>query len=309
VSPADPAPDVTSGAQAAAEDFGAALAESAPSVAESSALPGVGASGAGPAAGTEPGAAGAAGVAGPPGASVATAGSVDASPAGPLYGAPMPALPASQRQVFKVYYGDYSEQRSVARLEYRLVHDGQHYEIRTTGEAEGLISLIYSGVLTQVSVGRLGPDGLEPTRYAEQRGKRAERAVEFDYDRRQLRASGRDGALLLMPGTQDRLSVFYQLGLLARTIPDAFVAGRVHVLPVASMKSVSAEHFEVVGDETLIESVRAIRALHLRRQAPPGSEDPGIDVWLGYDLQMLPVRVRIVDSRGRVLDQLIERDG
>ena len=52
-----------------------------------------------------------------------------------------------------------------------------------------------------------------------------------------------------------------------------------------------------------------IRALHLRRPVPSGSDDPEIDVWLGSDFDMLPVRLRIQDSGSRVLDQLIERDG
>ena len=222
----------------------------------------------------------------------------------------LPSLPESQRQRFRVYWGDYTEARSVARLEYRLVRDGERYEIRTAAEAEGLISLVYSGTLSQVSVGRLGPAGLEPLHYAEQRGKRPERSVAFDPQSHRLTPGGdRAASVWLPPGTQDRLSVFYQIGLLARADPGRFVAGAVQTLPVATMREVRIERFEVVGDETLPTPGGPIRALHLHRPPPPGTDDPRIDVWLGYDFQMLPVRLRVEDAGRRVLDQVIDRGG
>jgi len=221
---------------------------------------------------------------------------------------PLPPLPGSHSRRFRVYWGDYTEGRSVARLEYRLTIDADRYEIRTEAEAEGLISLVYSGTLTQVSRGRHGPRGLEPLRYAEQRGKRPERSVAFDQEGRRLLPVDR-APVPLPRGTQDRLSVFYQLGLLARADPGGFAAGSAPEVPVASLRAVERQRFEVVGEEVLMAPGGPIRALHLRRPAPSGSDDPEIDVWLGYDFDMLPVRLRIQDTGRRVLDQLIEREG
>jgi hypothetical protein len=221
----------------------------------------------------------------------------------------LPPLPATHRQRFRVYWGDYRDEQSVARLEYRLEHDGERYEIRTEGEAQGLISLVYSGTLSQVSVGRMGPDGLEPLRYAEQRGRRAERSIAFDQDAGTLRPLGDRPPVPMPEGTQDRLSVVYQIGLMARADPGAFVPGAVLEVPVASMRDVRRERFAVVGDETLWARGVPIRALHLRRPPLPGSGDPGIDLWLGYDFEMLPVRLRVEDADRRVIDQVIERDG
>ncbi len=221
---------------------------------------------------------------------------------------PLPALPGSRRQRFKVYWGEFSEGRSVARLEYRLSHDGERYELRTDGEAEGLLSLVYSGTLTQSSAGRLGPGGLQPVRYAETRGKRAERAVDFDPDGRRLLPGGRE-PVPLPAGTQDRLSVFYQIGLLVRAEPARFVAGLAFELPVATMREVRSERFVVVGADVLMAPGGPIHALHLARPVRPGTDDPRIDLWLGYDFEMLPVRLRIEDAGRRVLDQVIDRDG
>jgi hypothetical protein len=221
---------------------------------------------------------------------------------------PLPSLPEPRSQRFRVFWGDYTEQRSVARLVYRFEHDGERYEIRTTGEAEGLISLVYRGALTQVSAGRLGPGGLEPLRYTEQRGTRPERTVVFDPDARRL-VPGGGSPVPMPPGTQDRLSVFYQIGLLARAAPERFTAGRHYDLPVASMREVRRERFDIVGDAILMVPGGPIRALHLHRPALAGSTEPKIDLWLGYDFQMLPVRLRVEDAQRRVLDHLIERDG
>ncbi|MCX7228489.1 MAG: DUF3108 domain-containing protein [Burkholderiales bacterium] len=231
---------------------------------------------------------------------------VPAMPAVPAV--PLPALPGSRRQRFKVYWGDFSDGRSVARLEYRLSHDGARYELRTEGEAEGLLSLVYSGTLTQSSAGRLGPGGLQPVRYAETRGKRAERAVAFDPDGRRLLPGGGE-PVPLPAGTQDRLSVFYQIGLLVRAEPARFVAGLAFELPVATMREVRSERFVVVGADVLMAPGGPIHALHLARPVRPGTDDPRIDLWLGYDFEMLPVRLRIEDAGRRVLDQVIDRDG
>ena len=221
---------------------------------------------------------------------------------------PLPALPGSRRQRFKVYWGEFSEGRSVARLEYRLSRDGERYELRTEVEAEGLLSLVYSGTLTQSSAGRLGPGGLQPVRYAETRGKRAERAVVFDPDGGRLLPGSGEPAPLPM-GTQDRLSVFYQIGLLVRAEPARFVAGLAFELPVATMREVRTERFVVVGADVLMAPGGPIHALHLARPVRPGTDDPRIDLWLGYDFEMLPVRLRIEDAARRVLDQVIDRDG
>lgn len=221
----------------------------------------------------------------------------------------VPGLPASHSRRFRVYWGDFTEQRSVARLAYRLTREDDRYEIRTEGEAEGLIALFYSGMLIQVSRGRLGPQGLQPLSYAEQRGKRPERGVVFDQEGHRLLPAGGAAPVPLPPGTQDRLSVIYQIGLLARGDPASFVAGATRDMPVATLRAVQIQRFTVVGEETLMAPGGPIRSLHLHRPPVEGSDDPSIDLWLGYDFDMLPVRLRVEDAGRRVLDQLIERDG
>jgi len=218
----------------------------------------------------------------------------------------VPALAGSHERRFRVYYGDFEAGQSVARLAYRLEVEGDRYLIRTEAQAEGLIALVYSGAVSQTSMGRIGPHGLQPLSYIETRGQGSRRMTAFDPDARTLTPAGQE-PVTVPDGLQDRLSVFYQLGLLARADPALFAAGASVELPVATSRSVQIERFAVIGEEVLALPDGPLRALHLRRPAPVGSRDPGIDLWLGYDFGMLPVRLRIEDASRRVLDQIIDR--
>jgi hypothetical protein len=219
---------------------------------------------------------------------------------------PLPALEAgrSLRQ-FRVFYGDYSGGQSVARLRLALEVSADAYVLRSTGEAEGLMALFYSGALIQESRGALAPEGLAPQQYIEIRGNRRQRTVRFDHQHRQLLPS--NAAPVALPeGTQDRLSVLYQLGLLVQGRAEQFLPGSVVNLPVAGFSEVRLERFQVIGEEILMVGIRTYRSLHLKRPSPQGGRDPSVEVWLGYDAAFQPVRIRLEDAQGQVLDQVID---
>lgn len=205
----------------------------------------------------------------------------------------------------RVYLGDYTAAQPVARMQLELEVTPPLYRVRSLGEAEGLIALFYSGTLTQESRGRLGPRGLLPEQYLETRGARRQRIVRFDSQAAQLQPADAP-AVVLPEGTQDRLSVLYQLGLMAKAQPGRFVAGATIDIPVASFREVRVERFEVVGDEVLIVNDRSWRTLHLKRPLIQAGRDPSIQVWLGYDAALQPIRIRLEDARGQVLDQVID---
>ena len=265
-----------------------------------------------PAAG-HPAARGAAeGSTGAAGAEVTTgSGAVDGTPGldaagGPLFGARLPP-PAAGQWKFRVFYGDYADSRAVASLDYSIELDGQRYRLRTEGRAEGLTALLYSGVLTQSSTGRLGDDGLMPEHYAEQRGKRAERHATVDWSRGEVRFSSGDARAAPVRGMQDRLSALVQLGLIARAAPERLAAGQSVDLPELSMKGVVGTRYLSHGPKVLETPEGVLQTIHLERVLPRNPGDPRIEIWLGRDHQLLPVRVRLTDENGRVLDQLLAR--
>ena len=214
-------------------------------------------------------------------------------------------LPDPGEHRFQVFYGDMSRDLPVAEVRYRLQHDADGYEISTQAKAIGVVALFYSGNLIQSSKGRIGAQGLLPERYAERRGKRPERVIRFDYERGRMIGIGDPPEVSLLPGTQDRLSIFYQLGLMARRSPARFEPGRRFILPLASMKRIDKPSFDVVGGESVNTVRGSLSALRFTVRNESDPEDPKIDVWLADSMSMLPARIRVEDHDGKIIDQVL----
>jgi negative regulator of sigma E activity len=102
----------------------------------------------------------------------------------------------------------------------------------------------------------------------------------------------------LEAGTQDLLSMFGQLALMA-------IDGNGLSMPVATGKKVERYDFAWVGEER-IDTPRGERpALHLRNRSPNGKE--ATEIWLGLDEGRLPIKIRHIDRRGDIFDQVAER--
>ena len=170
--------------------------------------------------------------------------------------------------------------------------------------ASAMASIRSAKLAPRRSTGRIGADGLIPERYTEQRGKRPERWVAIDHRSSQASFSGGQ-QVAVTPGTQDRLSMLLQVGLIARSLPQRLAAGQVLAIPELGSRSVEPAIFLSQGDERLETRSGPLRTLHLSRQDGDRSRDPRVDVWLGYDHRLAPVRIRLTDPNGRVLDQLL----
>lgn len=220
-----------------------------------------------------------------------------------LYGVALGA-PVPGRSSFQVYFGEYADNHPVATMEYTLETDGERYRMTSEARAQGLTSLLYSGAITQRSRGRLGPDGLMPEHFVEQRGKRPERWSAIDYTSAQVSFSGGQ-RVPLQPGSQDRLSMLLQLGLILRAQPQRLAAGQSITIPELGSRSIDAAVFGSEGNEVLETPSGPLQTVHLVRRDGDPARDPKVDVWLGYDHHFKPVRIRLTDVGGRVLDQLL----
>jgi hypothetical protein len=222
-----------------------------------------------------------------------------------IAGAAVASLPPSSEQRYRVYYGDMSRDLVVAEIDYRLDNRGDTYEVGTRGKAVGMVALFYSGVLLQTSMGRVGANGLLPERYSERRGKRPERVLRFDHARGKMIGLGTPAEVDLVPGTQDRLSVFYQVGLVVRGNPRLVEPGHRFTMPLASMREIDKASFKAVGAEPVETARGAVPAVRLTAHNEADLDDPTIDVWLGTELSMLPARIRISEKDGKVIDQVL----
>ncbi len=199
---------------------------------------------------------------------------------------------------FDVHYGSQGFKIGEARHDWRIA--GTRYEMSLSLEAKGLAGL-FGLQYEQRSVGSVDAGGMRPERFVvDQRGRKLESA-EFDWQaaRVSIRRDGverRSGSI--QPGDQDLLSLWHQ----ARRVADS---GKAVKLTVVTNKSVKQATLEPKGAETLKLAIGEVRTLRVHAWAEQGELD--IDIWLSQQHGLLPVRIRIADEKGGVLDQRASR--
>lgn len=174
-------------------------------------------------------------------------------------------------------------------------HDGQRYSLQSVTETTGLIAFFRSLRQSQSSRGEIGGDGLRPREYRNDNGSRSDSAS-FDWEGGKLSYGGREEAL--PAGTQDLLSMIYQLALLT---PES---GSL-VLPIATGRKLERYTFTVLGTETLALAGRERRAVRVRTL----NGGDAIDVWLPAEVRErrgLPLKIRISNRNGDIYDQTLD---
>ena len=104
-------------------------------------------------------------------------------------------------------------------------HDGEQYRLHMA------VEMVFLGSRVQHSDGRLGRHGLHPQRFSEK--TRSERAAHFDEANARIRYSANTPDAPLLPGHQDRLSVFLQLSALLGRLRYDVRRGYAHTVHTA----------------------------------------------------------------------------
>lgn len=162
------------------------------------------------------------------------------------------------------------------------------------------IRMFLLGSRAQTSRGQLVATGLQPERFGDK--SRSERAAHFDRTQNRIRFSNNAPDAELLPGAQDRLSVFLQLAGLLNARPEAFAVGQSIAIPVAGSGGSDIWRFQVQGLTSLDLPAGSLIARHLVRE-PRGARDTRVDIWLAPSLGHLPVRIRLTQDNGDVVDQ------
>ncbi|MCB1959665.1 MAG: DUF3108 domain-containing protein [Rhodocyclaceae bacterium] len=203
--------------------------------------------------------------------------------------------PASGRIVFRVYHGDTGLQ--LGRTTHHWQHAAGRYQMESLVETTGLAALFKNFRYLQRSEGTVTAAGLRPDRFSvDQKGKPLQHA-RFDWDRAQVFIDRGDShrEAPLAAGDQDVLSVWHQL---ART-------PQMQSLTVVSNKSAAVSLVRDLGSENVALPLGTVKARHLSIKSDDGSVK--LDLWLAEGQHLLPVRIRIEDRKGEVLDQQAER--
>ncbi|MGH8683596.1 MAG: DUF3108 domain-containing protein, partial [Burkholderiales bacterium] len=186
----------------------------------------------------------------------------------------------------------------VGEVRHRWSQDGGRYEVESVAEAVGFLSLVFNGKFVQRSTGELRADGLHPAQYTLDRGRGDRTEVaRFDWPQGQLALAwkGESRTLPLPAAAQDPLSLMHQLYFL-RPMPAS------GTIAVATSRKLYRSSFELAGGQTLLTPLGPVRTLLFRRQEPNGA---ATELWADLDRDLLPARVRAIDRKGNVVDQVI----
>lgn len=201
--------------------------------------------------------------------------------------APDSALPAQAQLHYKVHgWVKGHEYHAQAALTWQQ-HQGRY-------TAQQTISAFLLGSMAQTSRGVLGPQGLQPTQFDDRRWRKR-RSATLDWPAGQAQFQPPRAAVAIGPGTQDRLSVFFQLAALLQAEPVLRAPGTEVRIPTLGTRQVQLWRFQVETEDTWDGPHGPVPTLRLRRQLRPGDQAQAT-LWLAPALHYLPVRLALHDD-------------
>lgn len=185
----------------------------------------------------------------------------------------------------------------IGRTTHAWTHDETHYSMETVIETSGLVGLLKPFKMVQRSEGRIGPKGLMPEKFTVERDGKLKEQADFDWSTAKvvLVAGERRREFSLAEGDQDVLSLMHHLSLQ----PEGPLRAE---LLVVTGKSAVRSVIENLGIEEIEVPAGKVSAYHLGSSGHRG--ELKIDIWLARDYANLPVRLKITDKNGDVLDQV-----
>ena len=169
-------------------------------------------------------------------------------------------------------------------------HDGHTYKLQSVTETTGLAAIFKPARVVQSSQGEVTAEGLKPREFRHQRVGGLDTAS-FDWARGIVAYAGREESIV--PGTQDMLSMYYQVVLLA---PQSGALD----IPIGTGRKLESFHIETLGEEVVAVPAGERRAMHLRTR----SGNDTLDLWIAPGMRGLPLKIRFTDREGEIFDQL-----
>lgn len=185
---------------------------------------------------------------------------------------------------------------AVAEIVGRFESSGNTYKLVETWRGRGLYSLL--GKATRTSEGTIGPDGVRPRAFTDERSGRDTARAWFDWGAHALtmRYKGRSRTEPIPPDAQDRLSFILALSL----APPGSKTGDYHLV---DGRGVSHHIYDFAGYERVQTAAGEFDA---RKVVRGDKEDDRTEMWLASNLGGLPVRMLAIDN-GTRWDQVATR--
>jgi hypothetical protein len=208
-----------------------------------------------------------------------------------------PLLPANGTIRYAIFMGERGFQIGRAEHTWEFTEDGR-YRLTGMTETSGLAALFKSIRFENESSGRLVAGGLQPELYRTRKnGQDANENADFDWATTAVHLSRGDKTQAIVAGTQDILSLNYQLAYLPRPEAGASVG-------VVTGRKFERHVLDSLGEEDLVTPAGRFRTLHLRAMGSNVTE-----IWIALDRHRLPVKIRFTDKKGDVYEQVATEIG
>ncbi|MDP2694361.1 MAG: DUF3108 domain-containing protein [Gallionella sp.] len=209
---------------------------------------------------------------------------------------PAHPLPKHAQLIFVAYAGtDFKIGEARHSLE---IGDDKSYTLRVGMNTTGLASIVKTYESEHRSSGTLTPQGLRPNEFSEtkntSKGKESLEA-KFSWEEKVLSFSN-GNSMPLPEQAQDVVSFLYQLSQLS--LDNGAIS-------MSISKGKKLERYEfTVGEEEMIQThLGRLRALPLHKVHAQGEE--GLDIWLGLEYRLLPVKLRMFDRKGQISGEMV----
>lgn len=204
---------------------------------------------------------------------------------------PPPLLPRHAQLRFAVRKGE--DGFKVGEVLHRLdIIDGR-YTVESATQTTGLARLFKSYNLNQTSNGTVSATGLRPDDFSEEKndgGHIQTLTAMFDWQAHVLHFSA-GGESPLSENAQDALSILYQLSQLP-------LQGDLLQVNISNGKKLDSYELRILAGETVSTALGKLPAVHLRKIH--GRGEPGLEIWLGREYRLLPVKVQYLEPDGSV---------
>lgn len=209
---------------------------------------------------------------------------------------PTRPLPKRAQLTFIAYKGtDFQVGEARHLLE---IGDNKNYTLKISMNTTGLASIFKTYELNQQSSGTLTAQGLRPNQYSETKntsnGKEA-LDVKFAWEEKSLLFSN-GNSIPLPEQAQDIISFMYQLSQLPMdkgTIP----------IYISNGKKLERYELAIGEEENIHTAFGLLRALPFRKVHAYGEE--GLEVWLGMEYRLLPVKIRQINRDGKIAGEMV----
>jgi hypothetical protein len=207
-----------------------------------------------------------------------------------------------------IYYDSYVDGQKYQTGEIDWIVEGNNYRLYIS------IPYAFVGPFVFESRGTVDAYGIAPIIYWTRRGTKPPRYSRFDRNEKgegQMFFSEKpEFTPALLPGTQDRFSLMFQLASLLNGDSKIDEAGTIRAIPVVDYNTLEMWNFKSYG-ETTSEDVPSLgKAVNRHYALMQRENDPykrQVDIWLSKDLEWLPGRIRSLESNGRVLELVFKQ--